>query len=188
MTKLPWLNPYHVPQLNDILFNEINTCKKNDNFMFAQVSTQCPFTCVTSIFGERKWDLVCHIQKLASYHPCMVSFVRIIYPMGDIGVRGQCGFLNIHFHNVFHNHMFYEPAFFHFNHVHVVSYSHCCESPHWLINPSTLKPFCFQRKPAFQCPMVRLNLCLCILVWMWHLLKFHNPQIYKCNVHPQIFV
>ncbi len=29
---------------------------------------------------------------LVSYHPCMVSFVRIIYPMGDIGVRDQCAF------------------------------------------------------------------------------------------------
>ncbi len=43
--------------LNDIFFSEINTCQKNGNFMFTQVSTQHPFTCVISIFGDRKWDL-----------------------------------------------------------------------------------------------------------------------------------
>ncbi len=79
--------------LNDIFFNEINTCKKNNNLMFAQFSMQCPFICATNIFGERKWDLLRHIwMLLASYHPCMASFIRIIYPMGDIGVRDQCAF------------------------------------------------------------------------------------------------
>ncbi len=107
--------------LSDILFNEIGTCKKNGNLMFAQVSTHHPFTCATNIFGERKWDLICHIQMLlVSYHPCMVSFIQIIYPMGDIGVRDQCGLFNIWFHSVFHNFIFYELAFFHFSHVHVV--------------------------------------------------------------------
>jgi len=47
--------------LNDILFNEICTCKKNNNLMFAQVSTQHPFTCATNILGEKKWDFVFHI-------------------------------------------------------------------------------------------------------------------------------
>jgi hypothetical protein len=62
--------------LNDIFFNEIDTCKKNDNLMFAQVFTQRPFTCVTNILSERKWDLVSHIQMLlASHHPCMANFV-----------------------------------------------------------------------------------------------------------------
>ncbi len=117
--------------LNDIFFNEINTCKKNDNLMFAQVSTQCPFICATNILGERKWDLICYIQMvLAPYHPCMASFVRIIYPMGDMGVKDQCGLLNAQLHNVFHNLVFYKPMFFHFSHVHVVSYNRCCESPH----------------------------------------------------------
>jgi hypothetical protein len=74
--------------LNDIFLNEINTCKKNGNLMFTQVSMQRPFTCATNILGERKWDLICHIQMLlASYHLCMVNFVWIIYPMGDIGVK-----------------------------------------------------------------------------------------------------
>jgi hypothetical protein len=84
--------------LSDILFNEIGTCKKNGNLMFAQVSTHHLFTCATNIFGERKWDLICHIQMLlVSYHPCMVSFIQIIYPMGDIGVRDQCGLFNVYF-------------------------------------------------------------------------------------------
>ncbi len=57
--------------LNDIFFNEIGTCKKNGNLMFTQVSMQHTFTCATSILGEKKWDLICHIRMLlASYHPC----------------------------------------------------------------------------------------------------------------------
>jgi hypothetical protein len=102
------------------IYSEINTCKKNDNLMFAQVSTLCPFTCVTNILGERKW-VVCHIQMLlVSYHPCMADFVRIIYPTGDIGVTYQCGLFNICFVNVLHNLIFYEPMFLHFSHVHSV--------------------------------------------------------------------
>ncbi len=77
--------------LNDIFLSEIGTCKKNGSLMFMQVSTQRPFTCATSIFGERKWDLICHIRMLlALYNPCMASFFLIIYPMGDIGVKDQC--------------------------------------------------------------------------------------------------
>ncbi len=117
--------------LNDIFFSGISTCKKNWNLMFVEVSTQHPFTCVTSILGEKKWDLICHIQMLlASYHQCMASFVRIIYPMGDIGAKDRCGLLNACFHNAFHNFIFYEPAFFHFNYVHVMSCNCYCESPH----------------------------------------------------------
>ncbi len=74
--------------LNVIIFSEIGTCKNKDNLMFAQVSTQHPFTCVTNIFNERKWDLICHIwMLLALYHPCMAGFVQNIYPMGDMGVK-----------------------------------------------------------------------------------------------------
>jgi hypothetical protein len=117
--------------LNDIFFSEIGTCKKNGNLMFTQVSMQCSFTCATSILGERKWDFICHIQMLlALYHPCMASFVQIIYPMGDIGVRDQCGLLNACFHNAFHNLISYEPTFLHFNYVHVVSYNCYREFPH----------------------------------------------------------
>jgi len=126
--------------------------------MFAQVSTQHPFTCAINILGEKKWDLICHIRMLlASYHPYMANFVRIIYPMGDINVRDQCGLFNTCFHNVFHNLIFYEPVFLHFSYVHAVSYNRCCELPYQPINLLTLKPFCFQRKPTFQCPMVKLN-------------------------------
>jgi len=114
-----------------IFFSEIDTCKKNGNLMFTQVSTQRPFTCATSILGERKWDFICHIRMLlASYHPCMANFVQIIYPMGDIGVRDQCGLLTAHFHNTFHNFIFYEPVFLHFSCVHVVFCNYCCEFPH----------------------------------------------------------
>ncbi len=117
--------------LNDIFFNEINTCKKNDNLMFTQVSTQCPFTCATNILGEKKWDLVCYIwMLLTSYHPCMSSFVQIIFPMGDMGVKYQCGLLNVRFHNVLHNLTFDKPVFFHFNRAHVVYCNHYCESSH----------------------------------------------------------
>ncbi len=131
-------------------FNEINTCKKNGNLMFTQVSMQRRFTCATSILGERKWDFICHIRMLlASYHPCMASFVRIVYPMGDICVRDQCGLLNARFHNAFHNLISYELTFFHFCCVHVMSYNCCREFPHYPINSSTSKPFCFQRKPTF---------------------------------------
>ncbi len=98
--------------LNDIFFNEISTCKKNDNLMFAQVSTQHPFICVTNIFVERKWDLVCHIHMLALYHPCMAGIVRIIYLMGDIGVKDRCHLLNMCFHNVFHNLILTNSHFF----------------------------------------------------------------------------
>jgi hypothetical protein len=38
--------------------------------MFTQVSTQCPFTCATSILGERKWDLICH-SNVVGFVPCM---------------------------------------------------------------------------------------------------------------------
>jgi len=94
-----------------IYFNEVGTCKKNGNLMFAQVSTQCLFTCATNILGERKWDLICHIwMLLISYHPCMVGFVWIIYFMGDMHVRDQYDLFNICFHNVFHNLFFYEPT------------------------------------------------------------------------------
>jgi len=117
--------------LNDIFFNEISTCKKNGNLMFIEISTQCPFTYAISILGERKWDLICHIRMLFdSYHPCMAIFVRIIYPMGGIGVRDQCGLLNVCFYNAFHNLIFNEPMFFHFNNVHVVVCNYCLESPH----------------------------------------------------------
>jgi len=101
--------------LNDFFYNEIGTYKKN-NLMFAQLSMQYPLTCTTNILGERKWDLVCHIWTLlASYHPCMVGYIWIIYPMGDIGVRDQCGLFNIHLHNVFYNFIFDKPTFLDFN-------------------------------------------------------------------------
>jgi len=117
--------------LNDIFFSEISTCKKNDNLMFTQVSTQCPFTCATNIFSEKKCDLVCHIRMLlVLYHPCMANFIRIICPMGDMGVKYQCGLLNIRFHDVFHNLIFYELTFLYFNYVHVVFCNRCYESPH----------------------------------------------------------
>jgi hypothetical protein len=117
--------------LNDIFFSEIDACKNNDNLMFAQFSTQHPFTCATNILGERKWDLVHHIwMLLVSYYPCMVGLVQIIYPMGDVGVKDQCVFLNVSFHNVFHNLAFDKPSFFHFNHVHVMSCNPYYESPH----------------------------------------------------------
>ncbi len=62
--------------LNDIFFTETSTFKKNDNLMFAYISVQHLFTCATNIFGERKWDLICHIwMLLALYHPCMASFL-----------------------------------------------------------------------------------------------------------------
>jgi hypothetical protein len=117
--------------LIDMFFSEIGTRKKNDNLMFAQVSTQCPFTCATNILGEKKWDLICHIRMLlALYHPCMDNFIQIIYPMGDIGAWDQCGLFNVCFHNVFHNLIFYELAFLHFSHMHVVSCNRCYGSPH----------------------------------------------------------
>jgi len=98
--------------------------------MFTQISTQCPFTCVINILGERKWELICHIQMLlASYHPCMANFFQIIYAMGDIGVKDQCGLLNARFHNAFHNLISYELALLHFSGVHVVFCNHCRESP-----------------------------------------------------------
>jgi len=117
--------------LNDIFFSKISTCKKNGNLIFTQVSMQHPFTCATNILGERKWDLICHIQMLlVSYHPCMASFVRIIYLMHDIGVKDQCDLLKTRFHNVFHNFIFYELAFLHFSCMDVMSCNCCCESPH----------------------------------------------------------
>jgi hypothetical protein len=117
--------------LNDIFFSEIGTCKKNGNLMFTQESTQCPFTCATNILGEIKWDLICHIRMLlALYHPCMAIFIWIFNPMGDIDVRGSMWPLNDRFHNVFHNLISYEPTFFHFSCVHVMSRNRCHESPH----------------------------------------------------------
>ncbi len=117
--------------LNDNFFSEIGTCKKNGNLIITQVSTQHAFTCATNILHEKKWDLICHIwMLLALYHPCMASFIPIIYPMGDIGVKDQCGLFRARFHNAFHNLIFYEPTFFHFSCVHVVFYNCCCESPH----------------------------------------------------------
>jgi len=50
--------------LNNIILGEIDTYKKNNNLVFAQVFTQHPFTCATTIFGERKQNLVCHIWTL----------------------------------------------------------------------------------------------------------------------------
>jgi len=74
-------------------------------------STQHTFTCATSRFSERKWDLVCHIRMLlTSYHASMASFVGIIYLMGDMGERDQCGLFNVRFHNVFHNLTFNKPT------------------------------------------------------------------------------
>jgi len=74
-------------------------------------STQHTFTCATSRFSERKWDLVCHIwMLLTSYHASMASFVGIIYLMGDMGERDQCGLFNVRFHNVFHNLTFNKPT------------------------------------------------------------------------------
>jgi hypothetical protein len=40
--------------LNNIILGEIDTYKKNNNLVFAQVFIQHPFTCATTIFGERK--------------------------------------------------------------------------------------------------------------------------------------
>jgi hypothetical protein len=33
----------------------------------------------------------------------MANFILIIYPMGDMGARDQCGLLNICFHNAPYN-------------------------------------------------------------------------------------
>jgi hypothetical protein len=38
-----------------------------------------------------------------------------------------------------------------------VSCNCCCGFPHYPINPLTSKPFCFQKEPTFQCPMVKFN-------------------------------
>jgi hypothetical protein len=82
--------------LNNIILGEIDTYKKNNNLVFAQVFLQHPFTCATTVFGERKQNLVCHIWTLLiPHHPCMANFIRAIYPMGDMGVKDQCGFFNI---------------------------------------------------------------------------------------------
>jgi hypothetical protein len=40
---------------------------------------------------------------VVGFVPCMANLVQIIYPMGDMGTKDQCRFLNIHIHNVFHN-------------------------------------------------------------------------------------
>jgi hypothetical protein len=71
--------------------------------------------------------------------------------------------------------------------VYVMSCNYCCEFPHQPINPPISNLFYFQRGATFQCPMVRFNWCLCVLVWMWHLSKPHHPQIYN-NIHPHAIV
>jgi hypothetical protein len=74
--------------LNNIILGEIGTHKKNNASVLAQVSTQHPFTCATNVLGERKHNLVCHIWTLlAPHHPCMANFIRVIYPMGDMGTK-----------------------------------------------------------------------------------------------------
>jgi len=130
--------------LNDIFFSEIDTCKNNNNLMFAQVSMQCPFPRATSILSERKWDLVCHIwMLLVSYHPCMASFIWIIYSMGDMSVKDQCGLLNVHFYDVFHNLIFYKLAILHFSHVYclatIVVSLHTNQLTHWPRSPFVSK-------------------------------------------------
>jgi hypothetical protein len=47
---------------------------------------------------------------------------------------------------------------------------------------SNLELFCFQGEWVFQCLMVKLNGCLCVMAWMWHLSKTHHWQIYN-NMH-----
>ncbi len=85
----------------------------------------------SKIFNEKKWDLVCHIRMLlVSYYPRMASFIRIIYFMGDMGVKDQCCLINFRFHNVFHNFIFDKLMFLYFDHVHVVFCNRCYESPH----------------------------------------------------------
>jgi hypothetical protein len=73
--------------LNNIFLGEINTYKKNNNLVFAQVSMQHLFKCATNILGERKQNLINHIMMLlTSHHPCMANFVKVIHPMGDMGL------------------------------------------------------------------------------------------------------
>jgi hypothetical protein len=81
---------------------------------------------------------------------------------------------------VFHNMIFDKPTFLHFKCVHVVCLATVIVSLH--INQSICQPwnpFVSKKKPMFQCPMVKLNWCLCVIVWMWHLSKPHHPQIYN---------
>jgi hypothetical protein len=131
VAKPPRLDPYHVPQYWMIYF-------LMKSIHVRRMATWClhKFPCnthshVQQAYLERKWDLVCHIRMLlVSYHPCMASFVQITYPMGVMGVKNQCGLLNVRFHNVFHNCIFDKPMFLHFRRVHVMSCNCCCESPH----------------------------------------------------------
>jgi hypothetical protein len=77
------------------------------------------------------------------------------------------------------------PTFFDFTnllHMHLMSSNYCCEFPHQLINLPTSKFLCLQGKPMFQCLMVRLNGCLCVLIWMRHLLKIcHHKFTSTCT-------
>jgi hypothetical protein len=178
VTKPPWLDPYHVPQYWMIfsLLKSIHV-RRWQLGVYTSFFTQCPFTCVTNILREKKWDLVCHIQMLlASYHPCMANFVWIIYPMGDIVVKDQCGLFNVFFHNVLHNFIFYERMFFHFSRVHVLQPLLWVST---LTNQSVnLKTPLVPKRTNVSWCMVRLNWCLCVLVWMWHSSKPHHPEIY----------
>ncbi len=114
-----------------------------------------------------------------SYWPCWLHTIRawlVSFKLCIPWVTWVWG-INAHLYNVFHNLVFHKPTFLHFNCVHVMFCNCHCEYPHYPINSPTSKPFCFRRKPMFQWPMVRFHRCLCLLVWMWYLLKPHHSQI-----------
>jgi len=110
--------------MNDILLKNVCACENDHNLVFTHVPSQCPFTCATKYLSEWEFHHVNNIGKvLALYTPSSIIFKGWLVHMGEWN-KG-CLF-HTSCNNGFHNLVFYETFFFHFQCVHVVVCNGCC--------------------------------------------------------------
>jgi hypothetical protein len=130
--------------MTDNLLKNVYACENEHNLLFTHVFSQCPFTCAIKYFGE--WEIF-HINNigkvLALYAPSSITLKGWLVHMGEWN-KG-CLF-HTSCNNGFHNLIFYETFFFHFQCVHVVACNGCCQSPHQPINPTPSKVLLCQKQ------------------------------------------
>ncbi len=110
--------------MNDILLINVYACENDHDLVFTHVSSQYSFTRATKYFDEWEFHCVNNIGKaLAPYAPSSITFKCCLVHMGEWN-KG-CLF-HTSCNNGFHNLVFYETHFFHFQCVHVVACNNCC--------------------------------------------------------------
>jgi hypothetical protein len=110
--------------MNDILLKNVYACENDHNLVFTHVPSQCPFTCATKYFDECEFHRINNIGKaLTPYVPSSIIFKGWLLDMGE---WNKCYIFHTLCNNGFHNLVFYETPFFHFQCVHVVACDDCC--------------------------------------------------------------